>query len=94
MQLPSAESRMADIDTRMSRIEGIVDQIVQRLTSMDARMTSIEQSQRELSTRVDNRLNSIETRMTSHLKWTVGLLLTVLIAIFGTSITILINLPK
>ncbi len=38
------------IDTRMSRIEGIVDQIVQRLISMDARMTSIEQSQRELST--------------------------------------------
>ena len=31
------------IDARMSRIEGIVDQIVQRLTSMEGRMTGLDQ---------------------------------------------------
>ncbi|MYC14402.1 MAG: hypothetical protein F4Y39_11805 [Gemmatimonadetes bacterium] len=90
MQLPTAESRMADIDTLLSRIEGIVDQIVQRLTSLEGRMNS-------LNNRLDNmdmRLDNMEGRMASHLKWIIGLLLTILIAIFGTSITILMNLPK
>ena len=90
MQLPSAESRMADIATHLSRIEGIVDQIVQRLTSMDARMTSLDNRLDNMDMRLDN----MEGRMASHLKWIIGLLLTILIAIFGTSITILMNLPK
>ena len=81
---------MADIDTRLSRIEGIVDQIVQRLTSMDARMTSLDNRLDNMDMRLDN----MEGRMASHLKWIIGLLLTILIAIFGTSITILMNLPK
>jgi tetrahydromethanopterin S-methyltransferase subunit G len=81
---------MADIDTRLSRIEGIVDQIVQRLTSLEGRMNSLDNRLDNMDMRLDN----MEGRMASHLKWIIGLLLTILIAIFGTSITILINLPK
>ena len=78
------------IDARMSRIEGIVEQIVQRLTSMEGRMTGLDNRLNSMDTRLDN----MEGRMASHLKWIIGLLLTILIAIFGTLITILMNLPK
>ncbi len=46
---------------RLAKLEGIIEQISQRLTSMENRLNSIE-----------NRLNSIENRF----MWVIGLILT------------------
>ena len=43
MQLPTVENKLSEFDVRLSRIEGITEQIATRLTSLETRLTSFEQ---------------------------------------------------
>ncbi len=86
MQMPTIESRVASL-------EAVQAQINERLGSIDNRLTSMEQGQRELSARMDNRLISMDNRHNSNFKWLVGLLITVLLANVGTAITIILTKP-
>ena len=50
---------------RLAKLEGLIDQIAQRLTSMENRLNNME-----------SRLNNLENRMDKHFLWVVGLILT------------------
>ena len=93
MQIPT-------IETRVASLEAVLTQINERLGNM-------EQGQRELSTRMENRFTNMENRFTnienrftnmenrnnSNFKWLVGLLVTVLLANVCTTITIILTKP-
>ena len=94
MQMPSLESRVASLEAVQAQI--------------NERLGSIEQGQRELSTRMesrltnmDNRLTNMESRLTnmdnrnnSNFKWLVGLLVIVLLANVGTAISVIMALAR
>ena len=50
---------------RLAKLEDLIDQIAQRLTSMENRLNNME-----------SRLNNLENRMDKHFLWVVGLILT------------------
>ena len=50
---------------RLAKLEGLIEQIAQRLTSIENRLNNME-----------NRLNNLENRMDKHFLWVVGLILT------------------
>lgn len=75
--------QLPTLEARTARLEGIVEQITQQLASLN-------EGQRDLS----NRMTNFENRMLSLFKWVIGLLFTVLLTIFGATVTILLNLPK
>ena len=83
MQMPSLESWVASL-------EAVQGQINERLGSIESRLTSMEQGQRELSTHIDNRLTDMDSRNNSNFKWLVGLLVIVLLANVGTAVSITI----
>ncbi len=68
-----------------------------RVTDHDIRLTRIEAIIEQINHRLismDNRLTSLENRMIGLFKWVIGLQFTILLAILGAVITILLNLPK
>ena len=76
------EERGADLESRMSRLEGVIEQINLRLEDVNARMTSLENS---LNARMNSLENSLNTRMNVHIALTfaiwasvVGLLLVIM----------------
>ncbi len=89
MQIPTpVDSKLAEIDARLSRVEGITEQ-------MNTRLTSLEQGQRDLSTRVDSmttrvdsmttRIDGLSNRMLTFFCWLVGIQVTTLLTL-GTLI--------
>ena len=62
----------ADFDARISRIEGIVEQVSQRMASLESRMISLEQGQRDV---------------VAWIRWIVGIQFTTFIAL-GTLILV------
>ena len=68
-----------------------------RVTDHDIRLTRVEAIIEQINHRlisIDNRLTSLENRMIGLFKWVIGLQFTILLAILGAVITILLNLPK
>ena len=78
MQLPTPQDKLAEYDARLSRIEGIVEQMNTRLTSLESK---VEQGQRDLSNRVDRGRRDARTDF----RWLVGI-------IISTQLTTLITL--
>lgn len=76
MQIPTTETKLADLATQVSEIKGIVYQMDKRIDSMDKRIDSVEHTQRELL---------------KGQRWIIGLLFTLLLAIFGATTTILLQ---
>ena len=50
---------------RLAKLEGLIEQIAQRLISMENRLNNME-----------SRLNNLENHMDKHFLWVVGLILT------------------
>ena len=46
MQIPTPQDKFAEFDARLSRIEGIVEQIDKRLSNLETRMANFETGQR------------------------------------------------
>ena len=46
MQVPTPQDKLAEFDARLSRIEGIVEQISTRLTSLENRVGQIQHAAR------------------------------------------------
>ena len=46
MQVPTPQDKLAEFDAPLSRIEGIVEQISSRLTSLENRVEQIQQAAR------------------------------------------------
>ena len=79
--------QMPTIETRVASLEAVQAQINERLGN-------IEQGQRERFASIENRLTSIDNRQNSNFRWIVGLLVTVLLANIGTTISIIIALSR
>ena len=67
-----------DFDARLSRVEGNVEQLSQRMASIEARMTNLE-------TRVDQGFREVNARLDNVFRWIVGIQFTTFIAL-GTLI--------
>lgn len=74
---PAAE---ADFDARLSRLEGIVEQLSQRMAGIETRMASIE-------TRMDAGFRDVHRRIDAGFRWMIGIQITTLIAL-GTLILV------
>ena len=78
MQIPTpVDSKLAEIDARLSRVEGINEQ-------MNTRLTSLDQGQRDLSNRVDSmttRIDGLSNRMFTFFCWLVGIQVTTLLTL-------------
>lgn len=74
MQIPTPQDKLAEFDARLSRIEGIVEQLAER-------MNGLAQGQRDLSNLVEQ--NRRESR--TDFRWLVGIQITTLLTL-GTLI--------
>ena len=74
MQIPTPQDKLAEFDARLSRIEGIVEQLAER-------MNCLAQGQRDLSNLVEQ--NRRESR--TDFRWLVGIQITTLLTL-GTLI--------
>ncbi len=69
-----------DFDARLSRVEGTVEQLSQRMASLETRM---DQGFREINARMDAGLRDLHTRI----YWLIGIQFTTLVAL-GTLILV------
>ena len=47
MQLQSVETKISDLDARLSRIEGIAEQLTERMNNVEAELRAIRQDARQ-----------------------------------------------
>ena len=80
MPIPIIDPSQATTNERLARLEAIAEQHKQNLISLEDRM--------------DKRMSNIEDHMQKSFRWLVGILFTILLAILGATVTILLNLPK
>ena len=77
----------ADFDARLSRVEGVVEQLSQRMASLETRMSNLEtrvdQGFREINARMDAGFRDLHTRI----YWLIGIQFTTLVAL-GTLILV------
>ena len=59
-----------------------------------ARLEAFVEQLAQTLVRVEDRIAKVEDHMNKSFRWIVGILFTILIAIFGATVTILLNLPK
>ena len=71
MQLPTVETKISEFDARLSRIEGIVEQMNTRLTSLEDR--------------VDNGFRDVQREIRHNMRWVIGIQITTLLTL-GTLI--------
>ena len=80
MAIPIIDPSQATTNERLARLEAIAEQHKQGLISLEDRM--------------DKRMSNIEDHMHKSFRWLIGILFTILLAILGATVTILLNLPK
>ena len=80
MPIPIIDPSQATTNERLARLEAIAEQHKQGLISLEDRM--------------DKRMSNIEDHMQKSFRWLIGILFTILLAILGATVTILLNLPK
>ena len=88
MPIPIIDPSQATTNERLTRLEAIAEQHKQNLISLEERITRVE----DHIARVEERI--VEDRMDKSFRWLVGILFTILLAILGATVTILLNLPK
>ncbi len=70
---------MATLDERVSRIEGVIDQ-------MNERLGNLEHGQRALDDKVTDTERSLRTEMRSNFRWTLGITIAMWVTIMGAII--------
>ncbi len=80
MPIPIIDPSQATTNERLTRLEAIAEQHKQGLISLEDRM--------------DKRMDNIEDHMQKSFRWLIGILFTILLAILGATVTILLNLPE
>ena len=80
MPIPIIDPSQATTNERLARLEAIAEEHKQGLISLENRM--------------DKRMSNIEDHMQKSFRWLIGILFTILLAILGATVTILLNLPK
>ena len=76
---------------RISRLEGIVEAILDRLNSIDSRIGALDSRVTALESRMDTRLTALESRIDTRFNWMFGLIVTTWITTMIALIAILIR---
>ena len=87
MPIPIIDPSQATTNERLARLEVIAEQHTLVLAEIKAHIARVED-------RMDKRMSNIEDHMQKSFRWLVGILFTILLAILGATVTILLNLPK
>ncbi len=87
MPIPIIDPSQATTNERLARLEVIAEQHTLALAEIKAHIARVED-------RMDKRMSNIEDHMQKSFGWLVGILFTILLAILGATVTILLNLPK
>ena len=87
MPIPIIDPSQATTNERLTRLEAIAEQHTLALAEIKADIAKVED-------RMDKRMSNIEDRLDKSFRWLVGILFTILLAILGATVTILLNLPK
>ena len=87
MPIPISDPSQATTNERLARLEAIAKQHTLALAEIKAHIARVED-------RMDKRMSNIEDHMQKSFRWLIGILFTILLAILGATVTILLNLPK
>lgn len=87
MQIPTPQDKLAEMDARLARVEGIAEQMNTRLTGLETRVDNGFSN-------MDTRLINMDTRNNSNFRWLIGLLVVVLLANVGTAVSIIMTFAK
>ena len=92
---------MATLDERVSRIEGVIDQMNERLGNLEqgqrdlhteltegqrSLRTELTEGQRSLRTEITEGYRSLRTEMRSNFRWTLGITIAMWVTIMGAVI--------
>lgn len=81
---------MATLAARVSRIEGVIEQMNERLGNMDQGLRDLHSEltgeQRSLRTDIAEVQRSLRTEMRSNFRWTMGITIAMWVTIMGTVI--------
>ena len=94
MQIPTPQDKLAEMDARLARVEGISEQMNTRLTGLETRVDNGFSNMDTRLTNMDTRLTSMDTRNNSNFRWLIGLLVVVLLANVGTAVSIIMTFAK
>ena len=83
MPIPIIDPSQATTNERLTGLEAIAEQHTLALAEIKAHIA-----------RVEDRIARVEDHMQKSFRWLVGILFTILLAILGATVTILLNLPK
>ena len=87
MPIPIIDPSQATTNERLARLEAIAEQHTLALAEIKAHIARVED-------RMDKRMDNIEDHMQKSFRWLIGILFTILLAILGATVTILLNLPE
>ena len=87
MPIPIIDPSQATTNERLARLEAIAEQHRQGLISLEDRMDKRMDN-------IEDRIARVEDHMQWSFRWLIGILFTILLAILGATVTILLNLPK
>ena len=97
MPIPIIDPSQATTNERLARLEAIVEQQAQTLVRVEDRITRVEDRITRVEdriTRVGDRITRVEDYLHKSFRWLVGILFTILIAILGATVTILLHTSK
>ena len=94
MQIPTPQDKLSEMDARLARVEGIAEQMNTRLTSLETRVDNGFSNIDTRLTNMDTRLTNMDTRNNSNFRWLIGLLVVVLLANVGTTVSIIMTFAK
>ena len=83
MPISIIDPSQATTNERLTRLEAIAEQHTLALAEIKAHIA-----------RVEDRITRVEDHMHKSFRWLIGILFTILLAILGATVTILLNLPK
>ena len=87
MPIPIIDPSQATTNERLARLEAIAEEHKQGLISLEDRMDKRMDN-------IEDRIARVEDHMQKSFRWLIGILFTILLAILGATVTILLNLPK
>ncbi len=87
MPIPIIDPSQATTNERLTRLEAIAEEHKQGLISLEKRMDKRMDN-------IEDRIARVEDHMQKSFRWLIGILFTILLAILGATVTILLNLPK
>ncbi|HIC96545.1 TPA: hypothetical protein EYP12_07980 [Candidatus Bipolaricaulota bacterium] len=63
---------MSELEERIARIEGVLEQMNERFNHLDSRLQALE-----------NRINALDSKLDSHFRWTIAVIITMWVTVIA-----------